>query len=293
MTVLQGIDYSFARPGGAAIRAANKLFAMRYLPYGGDGGKGLTKQEVVDLHSNDIGIGVFFESTAGRMFDGYPAGVADARTARFGLAELGAPPIPVFFACDVDTTPDQLALVDDYLRGTASVIGLERNGIYGEYDVIDHCQKAGTATFFCQCYAWSYGRKHPYRHVYQYLNGQTINGGAVDYDEAYGDTSWLWRPKGEDLTKDEAREVALQVLNEALRGDVKGVPGVVGADSFLAFLAQAIKAQESSFEDTDTQDKIIAVLRGFGAMSPLADTHSHEVAFNPFRTGPPVYKGDK
>lgn len=177
----EGVDYSFARPGGAALRAAGKSFAVRYVPYQGDGGKGLKSDELADLQANGIAVALVWETTAGRMLDGYGAGVTDGTVALASAALLGFPKDrPIYFACDTDTTADQLTSVRNYLDGAASVLGRARVGIYGEYDVIDHCLGTGAATWFWQTAAWSGGRLHPTAHLYQYLNDQTINGAAVD-----------------------------------------------------------------------------------------------------------------
>lgn len=181
----EGVDYSFARPGGSALRAAGKSFAVRYVPYAGDGGKGLARDELADLQANGIAVALVWETTAGRMLDGYGAGVTDATVALASAALLGFPKDrPIYFACDTDTTADQLTSVRNYLDGAASVLGRARVGIYGEYDVIDHCLGTGAATWFWQTYAWSGGRLHPMAHLYQYQNDQTINGAAVDFDRA-------------------------------------------------------------------------------------------------------------
>ena len=181
MPELEGVDYSWARPGGAALKAAGKSFAMRYVPYQGDGGKGLKADELADLQANGIAVGLVFESTAGRMLEGYGAGVTDATVSLAAAAMLGFPKDrPIYFACDFDTIPVQLAMIDDYLRGAASVLGIERVGVYGEYDVVDHCLALGTARWFWQTYAWSGGRVHAAAHVLQYSNGQTVAGGEVD-----------------------------------------------------------------------------------------------------------------
>lgn len=203
--MIPGIDYSFGRPGGAAIAAAGYKFAVRYVPYPGDGGKGLTAVEKLDLDTHGIAIVMVFESTAGRMFDGAPAGRFDARRSVDALAALGFPADrPVYFACDVDIVPGQFEYVDDYLLGCSQEIGLPLVGVYGEYDVIERCVVRGTATWLWQTYAWSGGRKHPARHIWQYNNGLVLNGAAVDLNEAYG-TDYGQHPVEDDmgLTEDE------------------------------------------------------------------------------------------
>lgn len=191
-----GVDFSWARPGGAAIKASGNDFVCRYMPYLGDGGKGLTADEVADYQANGLSIVLVFESTAGRTLDGFAAGAEDATTCVASLAHLGAPAdLPVYFACDFDTTSDeQRAAVDDYLRGCASVIGSYRVGVYGEYELIEHCHEAGTATWYWQTYAWSGNRQSAWRHLYQYSNGQVLNGGAVDFNESYGERQGMWVP---------------------------------------------------------------------------------------------------
>lgn len=219
VVVSVGLDFSFGRPGGAAIVAAGYAFVLRYVPYLGDGGKGLTLAEVAEYRANGLSIGLVYESTAGRMFDGFPAGVADANQCLVSGAILHWPTdLPFYFACDVDTTPDQLGYVDDYLAGCASVLGLARVGVYGEYDVVKHCHLAGTATYLWQTYAWSNGLVYAYRHLYQYRNGQTLNGAEVDYNEAYG-TESLWNLEDdEDMTPEaENFKIAVFCTNQEIR----------------------------------------------------------------------------
>jgi len=236
----QGIDYSFSRPGGAAIAEAGYAFVLRYVPYPGGGGKGLTADEIVDLRSHGLDIGLVYESTAGRMFDGYPAGEYDAHRCLVAEAKLGLPPsMAYYFACDVDTQPAMLDLIDDYLRGCASVLGGERVGVYGEYDVVKHCSVARTATWFWQTYAWSGGRRFPANHLYQYLNGQTLNGGAVDYDEAYGDAG-LWKAEEYMPTKEEWEDLKLRLFAGTERAGESREQRLAYADYQLAQEAQSV-----------------------------------------------------
>lgn len=195
VTLEQGIDYSWARPGGAAIKAAGMTFAFRYVPYQGDGGKGLTTDEVADLQANGIAIGLVFESTAGRPQGGRTNGLGDGVVARQGARSIGWPEtLPIYFAVDYDS--NDFAPIDEYLKGCAESLGALRVGVYGSFAVIEHCHTTGSAAWFWQTYAWSYGQKSQWRHVYQYDNGQTLNGGAVDYNEIYGEAG-LWKVEEE------------------------------------------------------------------------------------------------
>lgn len=208
MTV-EGVDFSWARPGGAALVAAGKRFVIRYVPYRlADGrwtGKGLTRAEVKDYRAHGLDIALVFESTAGRAKDGQAAGVNDAKVSQAAIAsfaDLGMPQdLPVYFAVDFDTTSAHWPAIDAYMDGAASVLGRARVGVYGEKSLIDHLRGNGKAAWYWQTYAWSGGLTATGIHVKQYLNGQTINGGAVDLCRAYQADFGQWpAAQEEDMT---------------------------------------------------------------------------------------------
>ncbi len=178
---IEGVDYSSARPGGAALAAAGKAFAVRYLA--GDS-RGLTGAELADLRGHGLAVAVVHEGAAQGALAGFTQGAADAVDANNRLIGLGLAGLPVYFAVDFAATAAQQGAIDAYLRGAASILGLPRVGVYGSYPVISRCRASGTATWFWQTYAWSAGQVDPRAHLYQYSNGQTINGGAVDFTRA-------------------------------------------------------------------------------------------------------------
>lgn len=211
--VKSGLDYSWGRPSPAAIVAAGQEFVIRYAPYRGDQGKGLSRPELDALRAARREVGLVFESTAGRMFDGRPAGVQDAITAQLGVEALRMPDtVAIFFACDVDVVnDDQLALVQDYLEGVADVITVSRIGIYGDYDAIERCINQGLATYFWQAAArfWSNNRLHPYRHILQTRTGQMLDGAEVDFNEAYGEDQGLWGFEENEVKQDDFDDLVL------------------------------------------------------------------------------------
>lgn len=207
----EGVDYAWARPGGAKLKANGKTFAMRYVDYPGAGGKELGPEELADLKANGIAVGLVYEQTAGRIFEGGPAGTDDANQCVVSGTVLGWPADrPFYFACDADATEDQLAYVDDYLVGAASVLGVARVGIYGEAEVVDHCLNAGTATWGWQTYAWSGGVVSSLAHVLQYSNGEW--GGTVDFCRSLKDDFGQW---GDDMTSDEVNKLIENFLSIA------------------------------------------------------------------------------
>lgn len=183
----EGVDYSWARPGGATLARAGKSFAVRYLYPDGQGGKGLDPSELADLQGNGIEVPVVYESYAARIREGRDAGIADAKTAQAELARLGLPTgMPVYFACDYDAPESDQGAIDAYLKGAAEVIGADRVGLYAGYWVIKRCAENGTAKWLWQTYAWSGGNWYPGNHLEQYRNGQELNG-AVDFNRSKQD----------------------------------------------------------------------------------------------------------
>jgi hypothetical protein len=101
---IEGVDFSYDRPGGAALAAAGKHFVVRYIT--GAGGKALTAAEISDYHAHGISIALVFESTRGRVLGGRPAGIADATQAVAACTALHIPSSTrIYFAVDFDAQP--------------------------------------------------------------------------------------------------------------------------------------------------------------------------------------------
>lgn len=187
---IEGVDLSFARPGGAALSAAGKRYVVRYLT--GDG-KALTAQEVTDYHAHGLGIALVFESTRGRAKEGAAAGTADAKTAAQAAAKRGVPDtVPIYFAVDFDAHDDDWPGIKAYFEAVGTQIGIDRVGVYGGIFVVRRSHNQKVARWFWQTYAWSDGKVLPYVHLYQYRNHQKINGGLVDLDRAYRPNYGQW-----------------------------------------------------------------------------------------------------
>lgn len=183
----EGVDYSWARPGGQTLKEAGKSFAVRYLYPDGQGGKGLDASELADLQSKGIEVPVVFESYASRAKEGRAAGKKDAETSQAELVRLGLPTaMPIYFAVDYDAPESDQGAIDEYLRGCADVIGYDRVGVYGGYWVIKRCDQNNTAKWLWQTYAWSGGNWWSGNHIEQYKNGQELNG-AVDFNRSKQD----------------------------------------------------------------------------------------------------------
>jgi uncharacterized membrane protein len=203
MVSIEGVDYAFARPSPAALKAAGKRFACRYGGPGSDS-KQLHADELRALRAAGIDVVANAEGVA-NGFKGFSAGKNWATSAEAHFRGLGMPADrPIYFSVDWDAGSGDWDAIDNALRGAASVIGSNRVGVYGSYDVIEHCAAANTAKWFWQTYAWSGGRLSSKSHLYQYRNDQKIGGADCDFTRAlkadYG--QWGYQ-EDDDMTEDQ------------------------------------------------------------------------------------------
>ena len=197
-----GVDFAFGRPGGAALAAEGVTAVGRYVPYQGDGGKGLTIDELLDYHANGLDVFLFWEQEAAMHRGGFARGKRDAEIAVANLRGLGAPDtVAIYPAVDFAPGASDWPLIRDYQRGFVSVAGIERTGIYGNYDVIEYAHDGGLARYFCQCVAWSRGQLSAWRHVFQDV-GPNVAGIHVDHLTIFGDDYGQWKGDQMELSKE-------------------------------------------------------------------------------------------
>lgn len=177
--MIEGVDYAFSRPSPAALVAAGKQFAVRYLS-GGRSSKDLTASELKALTAAGLNVCLVWETSGGAAKGGRNQGIFDARIATKQAASLGLSGVPIYFAVDFDAQGSTLNTVVEYVKGAASILGFELTGVYGGIKVIDACYKAKACKWLWETYAWSYGKWHPAAQLHQYKNGQRIGGGALD-----------------------------------------------------------------------------------------------------------------
>ncbi|TDC58379.1 DUF1906 domain-containing protein [Actinomadura sp. KC345] len=198
-----GVDYSWGRPGVAALKRAGVKFACRYLSHDTTG-KNLTRAEADALSDAGIWVVVVWQNTKDGPLGGRSAGEADARDAARQAVACGMPDgRPIYFAADWDASPGQQDAINAYLDGAASVLGRDRVGLYAGHGPMKRAFDAGKMAYGWQTYAWSGGRWDSRAQLRQYLNEQTINGAAVDYNRAVADDYGQWRvgvsPEGDDM----------------------------------------------------------------------------------------------
>ena len=185
-----GIDTT-THIAGATLKAAGVRRVVRYLSR--YSWKVITAAEVADLKAHGIGIDLVFEDGARNSVLGYNQGVSDAR---FALAQAvglfgGDTGGSITFAVDDGAITG--AQADAYFDGCAHVLGVDRCGPYGSYDICEHMASRGFKAIF-QTYAWSNGRFSPHAKIYQYSNGHSLGGVGVDYDKFCFDDCGEWWP---------------------------------------------------------------------------------------------------
>ena len=155
------LDYSFARPNPAAMKAAGYSGVMRYLSY--DSTKNLSKTEAIGLHAAGLDIGLVWETTATRAGEGSIAGAVDAIAAEAQATALGYPADAViFYGVDYDAAPQAVA---PYFAGVKSK-ARRPVGVYGSKRVVEGV----AAPWKWQACAWSAGLVSTQAHLYQRLH---------------------------------------------------------------------------------------------------------------------------
>lgn len=206
-----GVDYAWTHPPVSSLKTAGVRFVMRYLSH--DASKNLSRSEADSLASAGIWSGVVWETTANRAGAGRAAGTADARDAAAGATACGMPSSrPVYFAVDYDADPAEVA---PYFQGVASVLGLNRTGVYGGYRVVKYLLDHGLARWAWQTRAWSAGRWDDRAHIRQgaYV---TIGGIQCDANTSMKTDFGQWMPGRTPeadvaLTTDDVNKVAAAV----------------------------------------------------------------------------------
>lgn len=211
--MIEGVDYSKARPSPAGLARAGKQFAVRY---GGPGSssKHLDAAELKSLLAAGLAVVANAEG-ANNGYTGRAAGRAWAQQAEQHFRSLGMPgDRPIYFSVDWQASAADWPAIDAALKGSAEIIGADRVGVYGGYNTIAHCVSAHTARWFWQTYAWSNGKWHAAAHLQQYRNGVKVAGGDCDLNRAMTADYGQWGQKENvmaGLTDADAEKVADKV----------------------------------------------------------------------------------
>jgi hypothetical protein len=162
-----GFDFSYAKPHPASMADAGYNFAIGYVSP--NPAKNISADHVAAYRAAGVGVGLVWESTAGRALEGRAAGRQDGRAAEEQANALGYPADAViFFAVDKDTGRADRPAIREYAE---AFNGATRRpvGIFGEADVLDHFVTPGQqpVQYGWQTRAWSKGRVSEKAHLFK------------------------------------------------------------------------------------------------------------------------------
>jgi hypothetical protein len=162
-----GFDFSYTKPPPASMADAGYDFAIGYVSP--NPAKNISADHVAAYRHAGIGVGLVWESTAGRALDGLAAGKQDGRAAEEQANALRYPvDAVIFFAVDTNTTRADRPAIRAYAEAFS---GATRRpvGVFGEADVIDHFVTPGKqpVQYGWQTAAWSKGRVSEKAHLFK------------------------------------------------------------------------------------------------------------------------------
>lgn len=183
---LHGVDYSFARPDPAMLASRGVKHAGRYLyrtvQTDGKTNKGLSREEYDALTAAGIAVWLIYEEDGKELLGGYDAGVRVAKAAEGYRIAVGLGAQPIYFNVDYDAPATDMPKILAALDGIASVIGIERTGLYAGFGPISAAFDAKKILWGFQTYAWSGGKWDARAQLQQWANGQW--GNTVDFTRA-------------------------------------------------------------------------------------------------------------
>lgn len=188
---MQILDYSAGYPGALSVKQAGYGGVIRYLRKEGVSSvKPIVKVEYDDMRFHNLDVAFVYQHVRkSRTTEGIVAGGNDAAWAYARIRDLGTTFRAIYFAVDFDAAPNQYASIADYMVGAAAIIGKDRVGVYGKYDLLEYLFKNNVVTWGWQTYAWSKGHNqdprtyHSRAHLFQKLSQVVVNGIACDVND--------------------------------------------------------------------------------------------------------------
>jgi Domain of unknown function (DUF1906) len=195
----QGVDYSFSHPDPQQLRAAGKSFVVRYLTGGAP--KALSQPEANAVRGAGLDVVSNYEETTSDLTSGgFDHGVELAKKADAAHRASGGPAkAPIYFSADSAPSGWSPAEWDSFrqnLQGIASVIGVDRVGLYGGTAALKTAQSNHYASWFWQSLGWRDGQWLPFAHLQQHQIETSIGGGTVDLNRAQAGNYGQWGAHG-------------------------------------------------------------------------------------------------
>jgi hypothetical protein len=207
---VDGLDFAWSKPSVQAILNGGYRFVCRYLSWD-TSGKNLTHAEATSYLDAGIAVVSNWEYATDAALKGYNQGVSDATEGRSQHNNCGGPEeAQIYFSVDWDVNQSQYAAVAEYFKGVATVVGLDRTGAYGGYNIIKYLFDNGLIRYGWQTYAWSGGRWDGRAQLRQVQNGIIVDGADCDRNTAMADDYGQWGGNDmSDYSPDTARAIAI------------------------------------------------------------------------------------
>lgn len=168
----------------ASIKRAGYLWTGRYLVPPNSYRKALTLEEAKRITDAGLKILTVYETTANRAKSGWTGGIYDGEVASTCAKNINMPESGcIYFAVDYDAPTSDFQTIENYLRAAKSVIFPYKIGVYGGFKVIEYLAGKNVCDCYWQCMAWSYGKRHEARNVYQAKADVKYLGISVDQNE--------------------------------------------------------------------------------------------------------------
>jgi Domain of unknown function (DUF1906) len=174
---MTAVDFSFARPTIAQLRAADVTLVIRYLT---GSGKAIDLPELTSYLSNGIEVAFVFEVGATDAQGDETAGIEYASQARSAMSKLGVSDCPIYFAVDQDITPSAAV---PYFQGINTILPASLVGVYGEGALCQLLDTDGLAEWFWQSESTSFPGNFnalSITHLWQKYNASPIAGTDLD-----------------------------------------------------------------------------------------------------------------
>lgn len=187
-----GVDYSFARPDPATIKAAGYDFVVRYVAPASESGKALSAGEADALHAAGLSILLVFEDGAQNALGGAAQGTTDGSIARQAAAALGYPQgCPILAAVDFDAQDSQLPTVEAYLAAFAQAVAPWPSAPYGKMNVGDASPAGGD---YWETEAWDGTTVDPRAKLYQRVQPTVAHPVAGTDEDVELQSVTMWEP---------------------------------------------------------------------------------------------------
>jgi len=273
-------DYSWARPGAAALVSAGYGGVIRYVPGPGfvaASGADIDAAEFAELKAAGLAVALVWQTTG----QGASIGMGEAAVA--GARQLGyRPGATIFTAVDYDASYAEISAHVDRFVAVVRAAGFTP-GVYGGRRVIDGLPDG---VIGWQTVAWSGGAVSPKASLYQHLP-TTLAGAAIDPNDVLrpfpvdGGVDSLgaagWAEGEDDVLNDDDKAWLVQVVTDSLANHRQWMLDAVGAmaaaadDDVVALVRDMAATQVATTEALTALNRRVSELAQAAPLRPAPE----------------------